>query len=117
MSSNDARNIARQLHNGGMTEGLSRKAQLFFSVPTMLAVTVYSVFVKTWGKGTAVEMKGYEMILQDENHINLLLETLLPLLLLLAVKKFISVLTKYGFKFWGWYHYNWYRTINLFYTK
>jgi undecaprenyl-diphosphatase len=37
----------------------------------MLAVTVYSVFVKTWGKGTAVEMKGYEMILQDENHIHL----------------------------------------------
>jgi undecaprenyl-diphosphatase len=67
-----------------MTEGLSRKAAAEFSlaVPTMLAVTVYSVFVKTWGKGTAVEMKGYEMILQDENHIHyLLLETLLPLLL------------------------------------
>jgi undecaprenyl-diphosphatase len=57
-----------------MTEGLSRKAAaefFFLAVPTMLAVTVYSVFVKTWGKGTAVEMKGYEMILQDENHIHL----------------------------------------------
>jgi undecaprenyl-diphosphatase len=71
----------------------------------MLAVTVYSVFVKTWGKGTAVEMKGYEMILQDENHIHLLLETLLPLLFATCCKNFISVLTKYGFKFWGWYHY------------
>jgi undecaprenyl-diphosphatase len=38
----------------------------------MLAVTVYSVFVKT-GKETDTEMKGYEMILQDENHINFIL--------------------------------------------
>ena len=94
---------------GGMTQGLSRKAaaefSFFLAVPTMLAVTVYSVFVKTWGKGTATEMKGYEMILQDENHIQLFIlgNIIAFVVALLAVKTFISVLTKYGFKFWGWY--------------
>lgn len=94
---------------GGMTQGLSRKAaaefSFFLAVPTMLAVTVYSVFVKTWGKGTAIERKGYEMILQDENHIHLFIigNIVAFLVALLAVKTFISVLTKYGFKFWGWY--------------
>ena len=94
---------------GGMTQGLSRKAaaefSFFLAVPTMLAVTVYSVFVKTWGKGTVTEMKGYEMILQDQNHINLFLigNVVAFVVALLAVKTFINVLTKYGFKFWGWY--------------
>jgi undecaprenyl-diphosphatase len=56
----------------------------------MLAVTVYSVFVKTWGKGTAVEMKGYEMILQDENHIHLFIGNIVAFVVaLLAVKTFI----------------------------
>lgn len=94
---------------GGMTQGLSRKAaaefSFFLAVPTMLAVTVYSVFVKTWGKGTAAEMKGYEMILQDQQHINLFLigNIVAFITALIAVKTFIAVLTKYGFKFWGWY--------------
>lgn len=94
---------------GGMTQGLSRKAaaefSFFLAVPTMLAVTVYSVFVKTWGKDTGVEMKGYEMILQDQDHINLFIigNVIAFIVALVAVKTFIQVLTKYGFKFWGWY--------------
>lgn len=94
---------------GGMTQGLSRKASaefsFFLAVPTMLAVTVYSIFVKTWGKGTVNEMKGYEMILQDQQHINLFIigNVVAFFVALIAVKTFISVLTKYGFKFWGWY--------------
>ncbi len=94
---------------GGMTRGLSRRASaefsFFLAVPTMLAVTVYSVFVKTWGKGTVTEMKGYEMILQDQDHINLFIlgNVIAFIIALIAVKTFIDVLTKYGFKFWGWY--------------
>ena len=94
---------------GGMTQGLSRKAaaefSFFLAVPTMLAVTVYSVFVKTWGENTATPMKGYEMILQDQHHIMLFLigNVVAFVVALIAVKTFISVLTKYGFKFWGWY--------------
>ncbi|MGL5233991.1 MAG: undecaprenyl-diphosphate phosphatase [Empedobacter falsenii] len=94
---------------GGMTQGLSRKAaaefSFFLAVPTMLAVTVYSVFVKTWGEDTATPMKGYEMILQDQNHIILFIigNVVAFIVALIAVKTFIAVLTKYGFKFWGWY--------------
>ena len=94
---------------GGMTQGLSRKAaaefSFFLAVPTMLAVTVYSIFVKTWGKGTANEMKGYEMILQDNHHIMLfaLGNIIAFVVALIAVKTFIAFLTKYGFKVWGWY--------------
>ncbi|WP_333662545.1 undecaprenyl-diphosphate phosphatase [Chishuiella changwenlii] len=94
---------------GGMTEGLSRKAaaefSFFLAVPTMLAVTVYSVFVKTWGEDTVTPMKGYEMILQDQEHITLFIlgNVIAFVVALIAVKSFISVLTKYGFKFWGWY--------------
>jgi undecaprenyl-diphosphatase len=51
MPSNDAGNISICASIiGGMTQGLSRKAaaefSFFLAVPTMLAVTVYSVFVK-----------------------------------------------------------------------
>ncbi|MGV0977729.1 undecaprenyl-diphosphate phosphatase [Empedobacter falsenii] len=94
---------------GGMTQGLSRKAaaefSFFLAVPTMLAVTVYSVFVKTWGEDTATPMRGYEMILQDQNHIMLFVigNVVAFIVALIAVKTFIAVLTKYGFKFWGWY--------------
>ena len=94
---------------GGMTQGLSRKAaaefSFFLAVPTMLAVTVYSIFVKTWGEDTATPMKGYEMILQDQNHIILFVigNVVAFIVALVAVKTFIAVLTKYGFKFWGWY--------------
>jgi len=94
---------------GGMTQGLSRKAaaefSFFLAVPTMLAVTVYSIFVKTWGKGTPTEMKGYEMIFQDQNHINLFVigNIVAFVVAVIAVKTFINLLTKYGFKIWGWY--------------
>lgn len=94
---------------GGMTEGLSRKAaaefSFFLAVPTMLAVTVYSVFVKTWGEDSPNPMKGYEMIFQDQEHITLFVlgNVIAFIVALIAVKSFISVLTKYGFRFWGWY--------------
>lgn len=94
---------------GGMTQGLSRKAaaefSFFLAVPTMLAVTVYSVFVKTWGQGTENAQKGYEMIFSSQENINVFIVGNLVafIVALVAVKTFISVLTKYGFKFWGWY--------------
>lgn len=94
---------------GGMTQGLTRKAaaefSFFLAVPTMLAVTVYSIFVKTWGENSANPMKGYEMILQDQHHIMLFVigNVVAFIVALIAVKTFIAVLTKYGFKFWGWY--------------
>ncbi|MEO8772703.1 MAG: undecaprenyl-diphosphate phosphatase, partial [Gelidibacter sp.] len=94
---------------GGMSQGLSRKASaefsFFLAVPTMAAVTVYSIFVKTWGKGTTNEMKGYEMILQDQFHIILFVlgNVVAFVVAMIAIKFFIAVLTKFGFKAWGWY--------------
>ncbi len=94
---------------GGMSQGLSRKASaefsFFLAVPTMAAVTVYSIFVKTWGKGTTNEMKGYEMILQDQFHIMLFVlgNVVAFIIAMIAIKFFIAVLTKFGFKAWGWY--------------
>lgn len=94
---------------GGMTQGLSRKASaefsFFLAVPTMAAATLYSVFIKTWGKGTPNEAKGYEMIFQDSNHIMLFLlgNVVAFVVAMIAIKFFIAMLTKFGFKAWGWY--------------
>lgn len=94
---------------GGLTQGLNRKAaaefSFFLAVPTMLAVTVYSIFVKTWGEGTDHAQKGYEMIMASEQSIIafILGNVIAFIVAMIAVKTFISVLTKYGFRFWGWY--------------
>lgn len=94
---------------GGMTQGLSRKAaaefSFFLAVPTMLAVTVYSIFVKTWGAETVNPQKGYEMILASSENIQIFIigNIVAFVVALIAVKSFITLLTKYGFKFWGWY--------------
>ena len=94
---------------GGMTQGLSRKAaaefSFFLAVPTMLAVTVYSIFVKTWGEGTKHAQKGYEMILSSSENIQIFIvgNVIAFIVAMIAIKTFIAVLTKYGFKFWGWY--------------
>lgn len=94
---------------GGMSQGLTRKAaaefSFFLALPTMLAVTFYSIFLKTWGKGTGNEQKGYEMILASTEHIQAFLvgNIVAFIVALLAMKFFIGVLAKYGFKFWGWY--------------
>ena len=94
---------------GGMTQGLTRKAaaefSFFLAVPTMLAVTVYSVFVKTWGKGTEHAQKGYEMILSSNDHIIAFVvgNVVAFIVALIAIKTFIGLLNKYGFKPWGWY--------------
>ena len=94
---------------GGMTQGLTRKAaaefSFFLAVSTMLAVTVYSIFVKTWGKGTPNESKGYEMILSSSENITVFIvgNIVAFIVALIAIKSFIGLLNKYGFKPWGWY--------------
>ncbi len=71
----------------------------------MLAVTVYSIFVKTWAEGTEHAQKGYEMIMASNENIMIFIigNVVAFIVAMIAVKTFISVLTKYGFKFWGWY--------------
>ena len=91
---------------GGMQQGLSRhdaaEFTFFLAVPTMLAVTCYSVFLKTY---EASQMKGYELILKSDNHIQLFLigNIVAFVVAILAIKFFIEIIKQYGFKPWGWY--------------
>ncbi len=92
---------------GGMQQSLTRKAaaefSFFLAVPTMLAVTSYSIFLKNWNHN-GVEQKGYEMILQGNNLQLFLVGNLVAFVVaIIAIKFFIGVLNKYGFKPWGWY--------------
>jgi undecaprenyl-diphosphatase len=91
---------------GGMQQGLSRHAaaefSFFLAVPTMLAVTCYSVFLKTY---EASQMKGYELILKSDEHIQLFFlgNVVAFVVAILAIKFFIEIIKQYGFKPWGWY--------------
>ena len=93
---------------GGMQQGLTRNIaaefSFFLAVPTMLAVTCYSVFLKDWNYN-AVEQKGYEMILSStENTVNFIIGNVIAFVVaVLAIKLFIGFLKKYGFKIWGYY--------------
>lgn len=93
---------------GGMQQGLSRKLaaefSFFLAVPTMLAVTLYSVVLKDWNyKG--VEQKGYQMILSSgENLTTFFVGNIIAFIVaILAIKLFIGIIDKYGFRIWGWY--------------
>jgi undecaprenyl-diphosphatase len=91
---------------GGMQQGLSRNTaaefSFFLAVPTMLAVTCYSVFLKTYETS---QMKGYELILKSNDNILMFLigNGVAFLVAILAIKFFIGIINKYGFKPWGWY--------------
>lgn len=92
---------------GGMQQKLSREAaaefSFFLAVPTMLAVTVYSIFVKKWDY-QGVEQKGYQMLMEGDNLQLFLLGNLVAFIVaVIAIKFFIGVIKKYGFKPWGWY--------------
>lgn len=91
---------------GGMQQGLTRQAaaefSFFLAVPTMLAVTCYSVFLKTYDKSG---LKGFEVILKTEENTKMFIigNLVAFLVAVLAIKFFIEIIKKYGFRPWGWY--------------
>lgn len=91
---------------GGMQQGLTRQTaaefSFFLAVPTMLAVTCYSVFLKTYHDS---QLKGYELLLQNGENLKLFLigNVIAFIVSIIAIKFFIGVIKKYGFKPWGWY--------------
>lgn len=92
---------------GGMQQKLTREAaaefSFFLAVPTMLAVTVYSLFLKKF-QYQGIEQKGYEMLMQGNNLYLFLIGNLVAFVVaVIAIKFFIGVIKKYGFKPWGWY--------------
>lgn len=80
---------------GGMFQKMSRKAaaefSFFLAVPTMFAATAYKL------------LKNYKLI--QSEHLSLLVigNIVAFVVALLAIKFFISFLTKYGFKIFGYY--------------
>ena len=84
---------------GGMAQKLTRKAaaefSFFLAVPTMFAATVYKM-AKLFMDG------GTEII--TTNMMPLIVGNVVAFIVaMLAIKFFISFVTKYGFKAFGWY--------------
>ena len=85
---------------GGMAQGLTRKAaaefSFFLAVPTMFAATLYKM-LKIF-----LEPNGMEII--KENLVTLLVGNVVAFVVaMLAIKFFISFVSKHGFKAFGWY--------------
>jgi len=91
---------------GGMQQGLNRETaaefSFFLAVPTMLAVTVYSLTLKTY---EVSQLKGYELLIQSKEHLQMFLigNVVAFIVAILAIKLFIGFIKKYGFKPWGYY--------------
>ena len=94
---------------GGMQQKLSRETaaefSFFLAVPTMLAVTSYSVFLKNWSESETEKLKGYQMIMQDQNHLLMfgIGNVIAFVVAVIAIRFFIGLLKKHGFALWGWY--------------
>lgn len=85
---------------GGMSQKLTRKAaaefSFFLAVPTMFAATVFKL-LKIF-----LEPNGMDII--KENIGTLIIGNVVAFIVaMLAIKFFISFVTKYGFKAFGWY--------------
>lgn len=93
---------------GGMQQKMTRSAaaefSFFLAVPTMAAVTCYSMFLKKWHIGGTTE-RGISMIMADKEHMTAFLigNVVAFVVAALAIKFFIGFLKKHGFRVWGWY--------------
>lgn len=93
---------------GGMQQKLTRNLaaefSFFLAVPTMVAASAYSLFLKDWEVAGA-ERKGYELILaSSENTTAFIVGNVVAFIVaLLAIRFFITFLQKYGFRLFGIY--------------
>lgn len=93
---------------GGLAQGLNRKTaaefSFFLAVPTMFAATFHSLFLKDI-QTNGIEIKGYELILQSQENTTAFIvgNVVAFIVAMLAIKTFISILTRHGFKVFGWY--------------
>ena len=93
---------------GGMQQKLSRELaaefSFFLAVPTMLAVTVYSLFLKHY-TGSGTNLKGYELLASNSDKLSMFLigNLVAYIVAILAIKGFVGLIKKYGFSLWGYY--------------
>lgn len=80
---------------GGMTQGLSRKSaaefSFFLAIPTMFAAAGYKL------------LKNYEIISSQNISVLLIGNLVAFIVAMIAIKTFIALLTRYGFKWFGYY--------------
>jgi undecaprenyl-diphosphatase len=80
---------------GGMTQGMSRlkaaEFSFFLAVPTMFAASAYKL------------LKNYKTIQPEDVQILLFGNAVAFVVAIIAIKFLISVLTKHGFKYFGYY--------------
>lgn len=80
---------------GGLTQKMDRKAaaefSFFLAVPTMFAASAYKMY------------KSYHVITKENIDVLLIGNVVAFIVALIAIKGFISFLTKYGFKVFGYY--------------
>ena len=83
---------------GGLTQGLTRKAaaefSFFLAVPTMFAATLKSLYDV---------YKEQPDVIFDNMTLLIFGNVVAFIVAILAIKLFIGILTKYGFRMFGWY--------------
>lgn len=93
---------------GGMqqkfTRHLAAEFSFFIAVPTMLAASCYTIFLKDWDNGY-LKRKGYEIIMQtNENITSFIVGNIVAFVVaMLAIRFFINYLKIYGFRAFGFY--------------
>ena len=91
---------------GGMqqkfTRHLAAEFSFFLAVPTMLAASCYTIFIKDWDNGLR---KGYELIMQNnQNFTSFVVGNIVAFIVaMLAIRFFINYLKIYGFRAFGFY--------------
>ncbi|MEJ8802667.1 undecaprenyl-diphosphate phosphatase [Pontibacter sp. H249] len=100
---------------GGLAQGIDRKAaaefSFFLAVPTMLAAATYKLITDLLGLELSDLLKfdivkitnSFEVITSDDLQILLVGNFVAFIVAMLAIRFFISFLTKYGFKMFGYY--------------
>jgi undecaprenyl-diphosphatase len=90
---------------GGMqqkfTRHLAAEFSFFLAVPTMLAASCYTIFLKEWSNGR----KGYQIIREsNENMVSFIAGNIVAFVVaMIAIKFFINYLKIYGFRAFGYY--------------
>lgn len=86
------------------TRHLAAEFSFFLAVPTMLAATCYTIFLKDWDNGL-LKHKGYQLIMEtNENFMAFIAGNIVAFVVaMMAIRFFINYLKIYGFRAFGYY--------------